>query len=83
MTVALKRKQTKKDLQKITKIRPFINQYEWKDINFRSLAEDWKKLETNNQSINQLLSMFHSFLTNRKREDKHIFNKVNQSIQTR
>ena len=42
---------SKKDPQKITKIGPFINQYEWKDINFPSHAKDWEKLETNNKSI--------------------------------
>ena len=51
MALVLKREQTKIDFQKITNIFPHINQYEWKDINFPSLAKEWKKLETNNKSI--------------------------------
>ena len=41
----------KKDLQKISKLKPYINQYNWKDINFPSHKEDWKKFEQNNKEI--------------------------------
>ena len=30
----------KKDPQKISKLKPYINQYNWKDINFPSQKED-------------------------------------------
>ena len=39
----------KKDPQKISKLKPYINQYNWKDINFPSHKEDWKKFEQNNK----------------------------------
>ena len=34
----------KKDLQRITKITPFINKYNWEEINFPSEKSDWKKI---------------------------------------
>ena len=30
---------------------PFIGQYNWKEINFPSHKEDWKKFESNNESV--------------------------------
>ena len=30
---------------------PFINKYNWKEINLPSEKDDWKKLEKNNVSI--------------------------------
>ena len=41
----------KKDPQKISKLKPYINQYNWKDIKFPSDKEDWKKFEQNNKKI--------------------------------
>ena len=34
LTVALNHEQIKKDAQRITKIKSFINQYNWKEIDF-------------------------------------------------
>ena len=34
----------KKDPQRISKLKPYINQYNWKDIKFPSDKEDWKKV---------------------------------------
>ena len=48
LTVALNYQNIKKDPQRI---KPFINQYDWKGINFPSQKEDWKKFESNNKSI--------------------------------
>ena len=33
------------------KIKPFIDQYNWKEIRFPSNKKDWKKFELNNKSI--------------------------------
>ena len=41
----------KKDPQKISKLKPYINQYNWKDIKFPSDKENWKKFEQNNKEI--------------------------------
>ena len=32
-------------------MKPFINVYNWKDINFPSHKEDWNTFEKNNKSI--------------------------------
>ena len=41
----------KKNPQKISKLKPYINQYNWKNIKFPSEKEDWKKFEQNNKEI--------------------------------
>ena len=41
----------KKDSQRITKIRPFVNKYNWEGINFSSEKDDWKKIEKSNLII--------------------------------
>ena len=37
--------------QGVNKVKPFIDQYNWKDINFPSHVDDWKKFELNNKSV--------------------------------
>ena len=51
LTVALNHEQIKKDPQKITKIKPFINQYSWKEIDFPSQKKDSNEFEKNNKTI--------------------------------
>ena len=51
LTDALDYQQIKKDLQEISKPQPYINQYNWKDINFSLHKEDWKRFEQNNKTI--------------------------------
>ena len=41
----------KKDPQRISNIKPFIDQYNWKEIDFPSHGKGWKKFESNNKSI--------------------------------
>ena len=45
VTVALNHDEIKKDPQRITKIKPFMNKYNWEGINFASEKDDWKKFE--------------------------------------
>ena len=40
-----------KNPQRISKLKPYINQYNWKNIKFPSDKEDWKKFEQNNKEI--------------------------------
>ena len=40
LTTALNHEQIKKDPQRITKIKPFIDQYNWKEIDFPSHKKD-------------------------------------------
>ena len=59
VTVALNYKEIKKkNLQKITKIKPFINKYNWEGINFASEIDDWRKFEKNN--ITNALNFLHA-----------------------
>ena len=51
VTVALNHKKIKNDQQRITKIKPFVNKYSWKGINFPSEKDDWKKFEKNDVII--------------------------------
>ena len=44
-------KELKKDPQRISKIKPFINNYNLKDIEFPSHSKDWKKFEQSNKTI--------------------------------
>ena len=36
---------------RVSKLRPFIDNYNWKHIEFPSGPKDWKKLEQNNETI--------------------------------
>ena len=45
LTVALNHKSKK------SKIKPFINQFNWKEIDFPASFNSWKKFESNNKSI--------------------------------
>ena len=51
LTVALNHQNIERYHQRISKIEPFINQYNWKDIDFPSHQKDWKKFEQNNKTI--------------------------------
>ena len=51
ITVALNHEKIGKNPQRITKIKPFIDTYNWKDIKFPSHSNDWKKFEQNNRTI--------------------------------
>ena len=51
ITLALNHERIKKDPQRISKIKLFIDQYNWKDIEFPSHSKDWKKFDQNNKTI--------------------------------
>ena len=51
LTVALNYEQIIDHPERITKIKPFIDQYNWKEIDFPSRGKDWKKFVSNNKSI--------------------------------
>ena len=48
---ALDYQRIKKGPQKISKLKPYINQYNWRGIKFPSNKEDWKNFEQNNKEI--------------------------------
>ena len=51
VTLALNHDKIDINPQRISKIRPFIDQYNWKDKDFPATSKDWKKSEQNNESI--------------------------------
>ena len=51
VTVALNHEQIKDHPERISKIKPFIDEYDWKEIDFPSTGKDWKRFESNNKSI--------------------------------
>ena len=44
VTVELNHYKINEDPQKVSKIKPFIDQYNWNDIDFPSTSKDWKKI---------------------------------------
>ena len=46
--------------EKISQIRPFIDQYNWKDIDFPATSKDWKKFELNNKVALNILFVLHN-----------------------
>ena len=51
VTVALNYQNIKNNPERISKIKPFIEQYDWKEIDFPSHQKDWKKFELNDKSV--------------------------------
>ena len=69
ITVVLNYKNILKDWQKKSKIKPFINQYHWKEINLPSHKNDWKKFES---------WISYVYFTLVKKEYMHIFQNITQ-----
>ena len=46
--------------ERISKIKPFINQYNWKDIDFVPTNKDWRKLKLNNDIALNILCIPHN-----------------------
>ena len=44
----------------MSKFKPFIDQYNWKDIDFPSTSKDWRKLELNNEIALNILYVPHN-----------------------
>ena len=45
LTVALNYEKIKENHQRTSKIKPFIDQYNWNEKDFPSTGNDWKKFE--------------------------------------
>ena len=81
LTAALNHQNIEKNPQRISKIKPFIDQYNWKEIDFPSDSKDWKKLEQNNKTI--ALNILFLPYTKKIRlayKSKHSFKRENQVI---
>ena len=58
--LALNLDNTEKNPQGISKIKPFIDQYNWKDIDFQPTNKDWRKFELNNDIALNILYISHN-----------------------
>ena len=50
-TLALNFNNIDKHHQRISKIKPFIDNYNWNNINFPAAKKDWNKFEVNNKNV--------------------------------
>lgn len=50
VSAALSHEKIRKNPQRITKIRPFVDQCKWKEMNFSAGSKDWKKFEPKKQN---------------------------------
>ena len=60
VTLALNLDKINKNSQRISKIKPFIEEYNWKDIDFPSTSKGWKKFELNNEVALNILDVPHN-----------------------
>ena len=60
VSLALNLDNINKHPQRISKIKPFIDQYHWKDIHFPPTNKDWRKLELNNDIALNFLYITHN-----------------------
>ena len=54
VTVALNYEQIKWNLERVSNIKPFINKYKWKGINYPWKIDDWKTFENLKIALNIL-----------------------------
>ena len=55
----------------ISKLRPFINNHNWKDKEFPSHSKDWRKFEQNNKTI-ALNILYVTYNTKKNKASIHI-----------
>ena len=60
LTVALNYEQIKNNPERISKIKPFIDKYNWEEIDFSSHSRDWKKFESNKSIALNILYVPHN-----------------------
>ena len=60
VTLALNLNSIDNHPERISKIKPFINKYNWKDIDFPAISKDWKKFESNNEIALNILYVPHN-----------------------
>ena len=82
LTVALNHQHIANNPQRISKIKPFTDQYNWKEIDFPSLLKDWKKFEQNNKTtaLNILFAPHSAKQTRHAYKSKHNFKRENKVI---
>ena len=51
ITIALNYQKVSNKPERVLKVKPFINNFNWNEINFPPQQQDYEKFETNNESI--------------------------------
>ena len=67
VTLALNLDKINNHRERISKIKPFIEQYNWKDIDLPFASKDWKKFELNDVVALHILYVPHNPKKNRNR----------------
>ena len=81
VTLALNLNRIKKDPQRVSKIKPFIEKYNCEDINFPSTSKDWKKFESNNKvALNILYVLYNTKKINIAYKSKNNLTREKQII---
>ena len=82
LTVELNHQHIRKSPQRISKIKAFVNQYNWKGIDFPPEQKDWKKFEQKNKTIalNILFVPHNTKQIRHAYKSKHYFKRENQVI---
>ena len=81
VTLALNLDKIKKDPQRISEIKPFIEKYNWEDIDFPSISKDWKKFECSNEAtLNILYVPYNTKKINIAYKSKNILTQERQII---
>ena len=80
ITVALNHQKIKNHPERISNIKPFIDNYNWKGIDFPAGIKDWKKFEENNKEValnilytqpnTKTINLAYKSIYNRKRENQ-------------
>ena len=65
VTLALNLNSIDNHPERISKIKPFINKYYWKNIDFPAMSRDWKKFESNNEIALNILYVPHNTKKNK------------------
>ena len=60
VTLALNLDKINNHPERISKIKPFIEQYNWSNLDFPSISKDWKKFELNNEIALNILYVPHN-----------------------
>ena len=60
VTLALNLDKINSHPERISKIKPFIEQYNWKELDFPATNKDWKKFESNNEIALNILYVLHN-----------------------
>ena len=81
VTLALNLNRIDNHPERISKIKPFIDQYNWKDIDFPAMGKDWKKFESNNEiALNILYVPHNTKKINIAYKSKHNLTREKQAI---